>query len=928
MFALSSRRICALLLATGTLGMAAVGACAEKKGALMLAINTDMKAPKDVNAVSVTISTNGAIKHSFIGRVTPQGEVLLPATLAVVEPEDKSASIRIRVLAFQDRKPRVLRDVRTTIPSGGRTALLRIPLNFVNTTMPPQGPDLPNGVVPDPLPGTATSGGSSSGTSGTSGIGGGDPGAVNPGAADFDFFGAFQPPCPDIQNQTIIEGECKDSFIDPETLPDFDAELVGNSTEPGQCFDIVKCLGSAMPIAQQGTTETRDPVPPGEDGSGGGSALPDAGAGKMNIQPRTVTLENGCVLQLNGADASRLNLALVTPDTGECVRPGECYVPLDRGAGGWKEEGGRVQLPLFVCKLLTGKGLRLVHSEGACAAKEELNPICTPKAGDVPSPITDGSVNVTGPRRMIAEDFPTTVVGLPDGKVYLAGKSGLVVYPSVPSDGTLAAGAQKLLPGDGTDAPRFFQFSLQDLTSFVMVEGSRAYVVRGGAAPQVVAFGAQVLGFAEDAEDFIFSTAERNGDAVFRLAKQGADAPQLRGVFNPTGKLITSIIGLEDSATAQPAGFVMGFEDGRVGTCAVTGRCDELAISPSLPGIGRIDLIAGTRLDPNFAPSTFALFQHTQGISRMDANGATLVPTHLVTADLNGFTSAGRYYRRGFITDGKSCVIFSDSQNRVRFRHITTQTEGTLYTGTSPVLDVTSVKIGGEGGTSFVLWSVFATSSEQGGIWGAPLPDMCKPSGVKTDSGVPDSGGSDADAQVQIACPSAAPINAAALPWKTPAVSAGSCTQAELDDLVTYVQANPAGTYAQWKASIVDPACANCIFAPEANASWSPLLENAVGGRPNVGGCIALQTNNACGKAYQNLHECALEACKGCPAGDAQALQMCRSNSTAPGKPCSTALATRDADCGAALPNAEVACAGATFIFEGPVKFQCIGGPL
>src|ERR1044071_4136669 len=130
MLGIRSRGIAALLLAAASVGTALVGACADNKGALMLAINTDMKAPKDVNAVSVTISTNGAIKHSFIGRVTPQGEVLLPATLAIVEPDDKSASIRIRVMAFQNQKPRVLRDVRTTAPTGGRTALLRIPLNF------------------------------------------------------------------------------------------------------------------------------------------------------------------------------------------------------------------------------------------------------------------------------------------------------------------------------------------------------------------------------------------------------------------------------------------------------------------------------------------------------------------------------------------------------------------------------------------------------------------------------------------------------------------------------------------------------------------------------------------------------------------------------------------------------------------------------
>src|SRR6185369_15636237 len=106
--------------------------CAEQKGGLMLAVSTDMKAPKDVSIVSVTISTNNKLKHNFIGRVTPDGEVKLPATLAIAEPDDRNASIRIRVVAFQERKPRVLRDVRTSIPHGGRVALLRIPMNFVD----------------------------------------------------------------------------------------------------------------------------------------------------------------------------------------------------------------------------------------------------------------------------------------------------------------------------------------------------------------------------------------------------------------------------------------------------------------------------------------------------------------------------------------------------------------------------------------------------------------------------------------------------------------------------------------------------------------------------------------------------------------------------------------------------------------------------
>src|SRR5205085_12585095 len=188
-------------------------------------INTDMKAPKDVNAVSVTVSANGQIIHSAIGRVTPQGEVLLPATLAIAEGDDANKSIRIRVMAFQDKKARGLRDVRTSIPKGGRVALLRIPLNFVNDASATGNP-LPNGVVPDPIPGTGgtTSGGSTSGGPTVS-------------AGEFDFFNEFQPTCPDPITQTIIDGVCQDNFVDPETLPEFDAAAVGDSTNAGSCFD-------------------------------------------------------------------------------------------------------------------------------------------------------------------------------------------------------------------------------------------------------------------------------------------------------------------------------------------------------------------------------------------------------------------------------------------------------------------------------------------------------------------------------------------------------------------------------------------------------------------------------------------------------------------------------------------------------------------
>jgi hypothetical protein len=338
------------------------GACGDDKSAIMLVVTTDMKAPKDVNAVSVTVSANNAVKHNVIGRVTPQGDVLLPATLAIVEPDDPNTSIAIRVMAFQERKARVLRDVRTSIPGGGRVALLRIPLNFVNDGST-QG-ELPEGVLPTPDDGSSAGG--SSGGSSTSG--GSGAGALGTGDV-FDPF-TFVPNCPNPEH-TWIDGECRDAYVDPATLPDFDAAAVGSSDPAAACFDVARCFGNASPVG------------------------------------RVVTFNrDACTMQLNGADASRLNLALVTSDTGECVRPNECYVPLDRGNGGWTVEGGEVKLPAFVCKLLASKNLRLDHSLD-CTAKLESNAICIASsraagASDGGTMTCEGNAPPAGAERQVA----------------------------------------------------------------------------------------------------------------------------------------------------------------------------------------------------------------------------------------------------------------------------------------------------------------------------------------------------------------------------------------------------------------------------------------------------------------------------------------------------------------------------------------------
>lgn len=181
------------------------------------------------------------------------------------------------------------------------------------------------------------------------------------------------------------------------------------------------------------------------------------------------------------------------------------------------------------------------------------------------------------------------------------------------------------------------------------------------------------------------------------------------------------------------------------------------------------------------------------------------------------------------------------------------------------------------------------------------------------------------DAEAPIGCPTTGTIDATLLPYKSPFVSMGACTAGDLAALVTYVDNN--GTFPGWKTS-VPVACAACIFGKETEATWKPMLEDASGttlAQMNVGGCIAVASgSDACGKAYQQWYSCRPEACVGCPDGDSALLQKCLS--AASKGPCKKAFDGVTAVCGdLVIADAETKCDGNKFVFEGPIRAQCIG---
>ncbi len=339
------RRFAALSLAA-LASLSAAACTAPGKGALILAISTDMQAPKDIDVVSLYVTTNGVTKFDYLGRVLPDGTVSLPSTLALVEPDDPNAEVRIRLTAFRTQpdgtaSARVMRDVVTTIPHE-RTALLRLPLNFLDDGSVTG--TLPANLVPD-----------------SNGVPEGETtyGPTTPGPTD---PGYLQPACDfDTQRLTSVAGECVNANVDSSKAPDYEDALVfgdgGTATAPA-CFAVESCF-------QQATAVPTTTITMASDGSGSCSFAIPAG-------------ENG----------ENWNCALQTTDgTGTCVGPNggpPCLVPLesDPGEGFTVQPGRQVTMVPGVCKKLFppggAQGAQLWLDKTSCATKVEAAPVCQP----------------------------------------------------------------------------------------------------------------------------------------------------------------------------------------------------------------------------------------------------------------------------------------------------------------------------------------------------------------------------------------------------------------------------------------------------------------------------------------------------------------------------------------------------------------------
>jgi hypothetical protein len=434
-----------------------------------------------------------------------------------------------------------------------------------------------------------------------------------------------------------------------------------------------------------------------------------------DFRPATVTVDRTtCVIHLNGSSADRLNLALVTPDTGECLRPGECYVPIDRGASGWQEQNGVVQLPKYVCALLNGKNLRLATSSDVCAAKEEKNPICTPKIGD------DAGIG-SGPAavRIVPEEFATSVA-FSGGQLFYASASRVGRVDSPAGAATVTGVANIQVVGDA-HLPWRFSAALGGGPPGLANGGAVGFVIGadGSGSPVTVAPGTVDSAFINSAfAQFAWGVSGIDGGGLYTSGATGSAAHSAAQVTDVTAMLGTN--GL----------IVVGDRAGNPRSCSLP---DGVCSAPALVvGGGRIVAIAanvaqggGFVLAQNGVSFINVLRQGGDTSDGGSNSSSTVVVSPAIPADTSGIDEGTAHYGHGISTNGP-CLFYS-TKTGIQYSTLSAAggSGGTLVDAPSG-----TTILGLSAGPSAVYYAVYAPSMGGGGVWRVALPPACTGGGI------------------------------------------------------------------------------------------------------------------------------------------------------------------------------------------------------
>ncbi len=201
------RRGSRVALGALTLAMCVAPSCTPLPvGETMLVLQTDLSLPKDIDKLTIDVLVRGELRNtSILTDVGADGSLLIPASLGITldleKGTDASTPVTLRATAFQKNKPRIIREVVTTVPKD-RVAALKMPIQWL---------------------------------------------CWDQVAIDAEGKPATSCPTPD---QTCVAGECVDKTVDSSTLEDFAPERIfggGTGTNgDGTCFDTSACFTGSV----------------------------------------------------------------------------------------------------------------------------------------------------------------------------------------------------------------------------------------------------------------------------------------------------------------------------------------------------------------------------------------------------------------------------------------------------------------------------------------------------------------------------------------------------------------------------------------------------------------------------------------------------------------------------------------------------------
>lgn len=201
------QRLAASLTACAVTMMFACDHVQPPQGTLLVSLETDMALPDELDHVQVQVLSRGVTKHDESYALGTGGEPI-PATLVLIEGDDATAPVTVRVAGSRDGEFRTFRQTITTVPPDGGSRLVRMPMQWLCKGMVRTVPDANTAQLNQPAS-----------------------------------------TCPE-GGDTCRAGSCVHAEVDASTLPAFTPELVwGGATvaEDGSCFDTVECMKQARP---------------------------------------------------------------------------------------------------------------------------------------------------------------------------------------------------------------------------------------------------------------------------------------------------------------------------------------------------------------------------------------------------------------------------------------------------------------------------------------------------------------------------------------------------------------------------------------------------------------------------------------------------------------------------------------------------------